>query len=191
MRATARARRRSASTSRSFGAAVVTRSSSRCCVMCAISCTARSKAASFAFDGLFMPLTLRTYCSAAECTSSELAGGSKLWRTRMFRHMPRCYVTVAAAPAALVCRAVRATLRLDPKLLAIALGAIIPLSIAGIATYGVAGEVRYWQALGLAAGSIVGARIGAGLLARIDERLLKIVFGTFLLAVAVLLGARG
>jgi uncharacterized protein len=74
---------------------------------------------------------------------------------------------------------------------AISLGAIIPISIAGIATYGVAGEVRYWQALGLAAGSIVGARIGAELLARIDERLLKIVFGTFLVAVAVLLGARG
>ena len=45
---------------------------------------------------------------------------------------------------------------------ALSLGAIIPISIAGIATYGVAGEVRYWQALGLAAGSIVGARIGAG-----------------------------
>lgn len=74
---------------------------------------------------------------------------------------------------------------------AISLGAIIPISIAGIATYGVAGEVRYWQAIGLAAGSIVGARIGAGLLARIDERLLKVVFGTFLVAVAVLLGARG
>jgi uncharacterized membrane protein YfcA len=74
---------------------------------------------------------------------------------------------------------------------AISLGAIIPISIAGIATYGVAGEVRYWQALGLAAGSIVGARIGAGLLARIDERLLKVVFGTFLVGVAVLLGVRG
>jgi uncharacterized membrane protein YfcA len=74
---------------------------------------------------------------------------------------------------------------------AISLGAIIPISIAGIATYGVAGEVRYWQALGLAAGSIVGARIGARLLAQIDERLLKVVFGTFLVGVAVLLGARG
>ena len=74
---------------------------------------------------------------------------------------------------------------------AISLGAIIPISIAGIATYGVAGEVRYWQALGLAAGSIVGARIGAGFLARIDERLLKIVFGTFLVGVAALMGARG
>ena len=53
-----------------------------------------------------------------------------------------------------------------------------------------AGEVRYWPALALAAGSIVGARIGAGWLARIDERLLKVVFGTFLIGVAVLLGLR-
>jgi uncharacterized protein len=73
---------------------------------------------------------------------------------------------------------------------AISLGAIIPISIAGIATYGVAGEVRWWQALGLAAGSIVGAQVGAGILARIDERLLKIVFGTFLIGVAALLGAK-
>jgi hypothetical protein len=74
---------------------------------------------------------------------------------------------------------------------AVSLGAIIPISIAGIATYGVAGEVRYGTAIGLAAGAIVGAPIGAALLARIDERLLKIVFGTFLVGVAVLLGARG
>jgi uncharacterized membrane protein YfcA len=74
---------------------------------------------------------------------------------------------------------------------ATSLGAIIPISIAGIATYGVAGQVRWWDAIGLAAGSIVGARIGAGLLARIDERLLKVVFGVFLVGVAVLMGARG
>jgi uncharacterized membrane protein YfcA len=74
---------------------------------------------------------------------------------------------------------------------ALSLGAIIPISVAGIATYGVAGEVRWWEAVGLAAGSIVGARIGAELLARIDERLLKVVFGVFLVAVAALLGAHG
>jgi uncharacterized protein len=73
---------------------------------------------------------------------------------------------------------------------AVSLGAIIPISVAGVATYGAAGEVRWWQALGLAAGSIVGARVGAGILARIDERLLKVVFGTFLVGVAALLGAR-
>ena len=73
---------------------------------------------------------------------------------------------------------------------AISLGAIIPISIAGIATYGIAGEVRWWDALALAAGSIVGARIGAGWLVRIDERLLKVVFGVFLVGVAALMGAR-
>ncbi len=61
--------------------------------MCAISCTARLNAASFAFDGLFIPLTLRTYWSAAASTSSEVAAGSKLWRTRMLRHMPAVYVS--------------------------------------------------------------------------------------------------
>ena|SRR5690349_1521236 len=74
---------------------------------------------------------------------------------------------------------------------AVSLGAIIPISVAGIVTYGVAGEVRYWQALGLAAGSIVGAGVGARVLARIDERLLKVLFGVFLVGVAALLGARG
>jgi uncharacterized protein len=73
---------------------------------------------------------------------------------------------------------------------AISLGAIIPISIAGIATYGIAGEVRWWDALALAAGSIVGAKIGAGILTRIDERLLKVIFGTFLIGVAALLGAK-
>ena len=73
---------------------------------------------------------------------------------------------------------------------AMSLGAIIPISIAGIATYGVAGQVHWWDALGLAVGSIVGARIGAGQLARIDERLLKIIFGIFLVGIAILVGVR-
>jgi uncharacterized membrane protein YfcA len=73
---------------------------------------------------------------------------------------------------------------------AISLGAIIPISIAGIATYGVAGEVRVLPALALAAGSVGGARVGAMLLARIDERLLKTVFGAFLVAVSVLMAVR-
>jgi hypothetical protein len=74
---------------------------------------------------------------------------------------------------------------------AMSLGAIIPISIAGIATYGIAGEVHYWYAIALAAGAVVGAQIGARLLAQIDERLLKVVFGAFLVGVAVLMGVRG
>jgi uncharacterized membrane protein YfcA len=73
---------------------------------------------------------------------------------------------------------------------AASLGAIIPISIAGIATYGIAGEVRVWPALALAAGSVAGARIGAGMLVRIDERLLRTVFGVFLVGVGVLMAVR-
>jgi uncharacterized membrane protein YfcA len=73
---------------------------------------------------------------------------------------------------------------------ALSLGAIIPISLAGIATYGIAGQIRFWDALALAAGSIVGARIGAGALARVDERLLKGTFGVFLVGVSVLVAVR-
>jgi len=45
------------------------------------------QAALLACDGADAPLTLRTYCSAAACTSVLVAGGSKLCRVRMLRHM--------------------------------------------------------------------------------------------------------
>jgi len=73
---------------------------------------------------------------------------------------------------------------------AASLGAIIPISIAGIATFGIAGEVKLGPALALAAGSIFGAQLGAGMLARLDERILKSVFGFFLLGVAVVMVVR-
>jgi uncharacterized membrane protein YfcA len=73
---------------------------------------------------------------------------------------------------------------------ATSLGAIIPISVAGIITFGIAGQVKLWPAVALAGGAIFGARVGAGLLARLDERVLKIIFGAFLLAVAVLLVVR-
>ena len=60
---------------------------------------------------------------------------------------------------------------------AASLGAIIPISIAGIVTYGIAGEVKVGPAIALATGSIFGAQLGAGMLARLDERVLKSVFG--------------
>src|SRR5262249_8343026 len=62
-RFSASARLRAASTSRLRGAAVVTRSSSRCWVMWPMSAIAWLNAASFAFDGFCIPLTLRTYWS--------------------------------------------------------------------------------------------------------------------------------
>ena len=73
---------------------------------------------------------------------------------------------------------------------AASLAAIIPISVAGIATYGIAGQVKIGPAIALAAGSVFGARMGARILARIDERLLKALFGAFLIGVAVLLAVR-
>jgi uncharacterized membrane protein YfcA len=73
---------------------------------------------------------------------------------------------------------------------AMSLGAIIPISIAGVLTYGIAGRVNWLDAAALAAGAVTGASIGAGMLARIDERTLKIIFGCFLLAVSVTMGIR-
>jgi uncharacterized protein len=73
---------------------------------------------------------------------------------------------------------------------AASLGAIIPISVAGILTYGIAGRVNWLDAAALAAGAVAGARIGAGMLARIDERALKIAFGCFLVAVSITMGVR-
>src|SRR5262245_52727441 len=65
------------------------RASSRCCAACATSSTARLNAASLALDGRVKPLNLRTNCSAEARISASVAGGAKLWRVLMFRHM-RC-----------------------------------------------------------------------------------------------------
>lgn len=68
---------------------------------------------------------------------------------------------------------------------AISLAAIIPISIASIAVYGGAGHGAIVPALCLAVGAIVGARMGAGLLANAPERTLKLAFGVFMLVAAV------
>ena len=73
---------------------------------------------------------------------------------------------------------------------AMSLGAIVPISIAGALTYGIAGQVRLPEALALASGAVVGARVGAGLLSRLGDRPLKLAFGSFLVAVAVLMVVR-
>jgi uncharacterized membrane protein YfcA len=70
---------------------------------------------------------------------------------------------------------------------AMSLAAIIPISLASVLTFGAAGEVKVGYAIALTLGSIVGARIGAGALARIDERLLKIAFGLFCAVASILL----
>jgi len=73
---------------------------------------------------------------------------------------------------------------------ALSLGAIIPISVAGIVAYGAAGKVRIIDAVALAAGAVVGARLGADLLAKIEERPLKALFGVFLVAVSVVMAVR-
>ena len=69
------------------GAAVVTSESRRRRAAAVTSLTACSNAASLARDGLVLPLSFRTNCSAEARTSSWLAGGSKLARVLMLRHM--------------------------------------------------------------------------------------------------------
>jgi hypothetical protein len=56
---------------------------------CAISSTARLNAASFAADGLALPLIFRTNCKAAARISSSVTGGSKLHKVLMFLHILR------------------------------------------------------------------------------------------------------
>jgi hypothetical protein len=70
---------------------------------------------------------------------------------------------------------------------AASLGAIIPISAAGVITYGAAGEVRILEGVALAVGAIAGAQVGARALARAGERTLKLAFGALLLLVAALM----
>ena len=65
------------------------------------------------------------------------------------------------------------------------LGAIVPIAIAGVATYGFAGEVQLPEAVALAAGALVGAAIGADALARAGEATLKILFGLLLVGTGI------
>ena len=73
---------------------------------------------------------------------------------------------------------------------AVSLGAMIPISAAGILAFGVAGEVEVLPALVLAVGSTLGGRLGAGMLARIDERRLQLLFGVFLVFTASVMAIR-
>jgi uncharacterized membrane protein YfcA len=73
---------------------------------------------------------------------------------------------------------------------AMSLGAIIPISLASVLTFGAAGKVHLGVAFALTVGSVAGARVGAGALSRIDERRLKVTFGLFLGGVAILMLVR-
>jgi len=86
-RSSERWRSRAASISRSRGGALVTREARSFRAAAVVSSTARSKAASLAFDGLVKPLSFRTNWMADARISSSVTGGSKLKRVLMLRHM--------------------------------------------------------------------------------------------------------
>lgn len=68
---------------------------------------------------------------------------------------------------------------------ATSLAAIIPIATVGAATFAAAGEVDFAIAGALIAGSLLGAPLGARIMAGVDETTLKLVFGLFLTVIAV------
>lgn len=62
---------------------------------------------------------------------------------------------------------------------------IIPTAVVGVVSYALAGHVDVLVALVLAAGSVVGAQLGAWLLSRLPVPVVRWVFIAFLVAVAV------
>ncbi len=67
---------------------------------------------------------------------------------------------------------------------ATSLAAIVPIATVGAARFALDGSIDYGLAGLLAAGSLVGAPLGAFLLARSSEGLLKLLFGLLVLAVS-------
>lgn len=67
---------------------------------------------------------------------------------------------------------------------ATSLGAIFPIAAAGAARFALESRADYTLALLLAAGALVGAPLGARLMARAGEGALKTMFGLLMLAVA-------
>ena len=67
---------------------------------------------------------------------------------------------------------------------ATSLAAAVPIAAAGAITYALDGQVDLVYAALLAAGSVVGAPLGARVMARSREGSLKIAFGILMLAVA-------
>lgn len=68
---------------------------------------------------------------------------------------------------------------------ATSLGAIIPIAVIGAAVFAFDGEVDVAAGAGLAAGALLGAPIGAALMARTSERGLRSLFGLLTVAVGV------
>lgn len=65
--------------------------------------------------------------------------------------------------------------------------AILPIALVGAAVFTVEGQASYWLAALLAIGSLVGAPVGARIMARLSEGSLQAVFGAAMIVVAVVL----
>jgi len=73
---------------------------------------------------------------------------------------------------------------------ATSLAAILPISTVAAARFGVDEEINYGIAVLLALGSLVGAPLGARVMARISESALRIAFGSLMVIVGVSLVLR-
>lgn len=74
---------------------------------------------------------------------------------------------------------------------ATSLGAIIPISAVSAATLGAGTHIDVRAAALLTVGAVAGARVGAGVLARADDRKLQALFAGFLAVAACLMLAQG
>jgi uncharacterized membrane protein YfcA len=74
---------------------------------------------------------------------------------------------------------------------ATSLGAIIPISAVSALTLSTGARIDVRAAILLSIGAVVGARVGAGALAKADDRRLQWLFGSFLAAAACLMLVQG
>ena len=70
------------------------------------------------------------------------------------------------------------------------LAAIVPIASVGAATFALSGDVDLPIALLLAAGSLVGAQLGARIMMRSSERSLRVAFGALMVVSAIVMLVR-
>ena len=70
---------------------------------------------------------------------------------------------------------------------ATSLAAIVPIAVAGAATFALQDEIDYTLAAGLAVGSMLGAPIGVRLMDKTSEASLRMAFGVLQIGVGILL----
>ena len=68
---------------------------------------------------------------------------------------------------------------------ATSLAAIVPIAVVSASAFALAGQVDYRVAALLAVGAMAGAPVGAAVMARAGEGLLKVLFGILLMIVSI------